>query len=308
MWRIRFHGRGGQGMKTASRILGSALFAEGFEVQDAPRYGAERRGAPIFAYVRADRKPIDERGIIRRPDLVVVADDSLIAVPAAGVLAGVDEHSVLLIYGGEDADTWRKRLNTAAQLVVSPLDEEFSDTAGPATIDVACAAAAARLLRVVSQGALVHAIKTELGHLGDSAVALNVEKAVAAYAEAAAFAALVTEGREVQAVDYAPPDWVELPFEDASISAPVIHGALTSLESKTGLWRTLRPVLDYEHCKGCWWICSSLCPDGAIRVEEGSPNIDYDHCKGCMVCVAVCPTHAILARPEHAVAPEEGRG
>jgi Pyruvate/2-oxoacid:ferredoxin oxidoreductase gamma subunit len=41
-------------MKTASRILGSALFAEGFEVQDAPRYGAERRGAPIFAYVRAD--------------------------------------------------------------------------------------------------------------------------------------------------------------------------------------------------------------------------------------------------------------
>ena len=47
MYRIRFHGRGGQGIKTASRILGSAFFAEGFEVQDAPRYGAERRGAPI---------------------------------------------------------------------------------------------------------------------------------------------------------------------------------------------------------------------------------------------------------------------
>ena len=57
MYRIRFHGRGGQGMKTASRILGSAFFAEGYEVQDAPRYGAERRGAPIFAYVRAARAP-----------------------------------------------------------------------------------------------------------------------------------------------------------------------------------------------------------------------------------------------------------
>ncbi len=55
MYRIRFHGRGGQGMKTAGRILGSAFFAEGFEVQDAPRYGAERRGAPLFAYVRASR-------------------------------------------------------------------------------------------------------------------------------------------------------------------------------------------------------------------------------------------------------------
>lgn len=292
-------------MKTASRILGSALFAEGFEVQDAPRYGAERRGAPIFAYVRADRRPINERGIIHQPDLVVVADDSLVAVPAAGVLAGVDDHSVLLISSDVEADTWRERLNTDAQLVVYPLEDEVLDSTGPATIDVACAAAAARLLGMVSQEALVQAVTTELEHLGASAAALNVDKAVSAYAKAIAFAGRVAEGREVGAVDYAPPDWVELPFEDASRSAPVIHGTLTSLESKTGLWRTLRPVLDYEHCKGCWWICGSLCPDGAIRVEAGRPAIDYDHCKGCMVCVAVCPTHAILARPEQGSALEE---
>ncbi len=73
MLRIRFHGRGGQGMKTASRILGSAFFLVGYEVQDAPRYGAVRRGAPMFAYVRADKKIIYELGIITRPDLVVVA-------------------------------------------------------------------------------------------------------------------------------------------------------------------------------------------------------------------------------------------
>jgi len=73
MYRIRFHGRGGQGIKTASRILGTALFLEGYRVQDAPRYGAERRGAPIFAYVRAAHDVINERGIITRPDLVLVA-------------------------------------------------------------------------------------------------------------------------------------------------------------------------------------------------------------------------------------------
>jgi pyruvate ferredoxin oxidoreductase gamma subunit len=78
MYRIRFHGRGGQGVKTASQILSSALFLEGFEVQDAPRYGAERRGAPIFAYVRADRAPINERGVIARPGLVVVVDETLV--------------------------------------------------------------------------------------------------------------------------------------------------------------------------------------------------------------------------------------
>lgn len=65
MYRIRFHGRGGQRVKTASQILGTAFFLEGFEVQNAPRYGAERRGAPIFAYVRAARAPILERGVMR---------------------------------------------------------------------------------------------------------------------------------------------------------------------------------------------------------------------------------------------------
>ena len=55
MLRIRFHGRGGQGMKTASRILGSAAFQAGYVVQDSPVYGAERRGAPMAAFTRMAR-------------------------------------------------------------------------------------------------------------------------------------------------------------------------------------------------------------------------------------------------------------
>ena len=49
MERIRFHGRGGQGAKTASRIVGMAAFLEGDVAQDSPVYGAERRGAPVAA-------------------------------------------------------------------------------------------------------------------------------------------------------------------------------------------------------------------------------------------------------------------
>src|SRR3990167_7740258 len=105
MFRIRFHGRGGQGMKTASQILGSAFFVEGYEVQDAPRYGAERRGAPIFAFVRAARAPIQERGIITRPDLVIVADETLVPVAAAAVMQGVTARTVLLIHSAEAGST-----------------------------------------------------------------------------------------------------------------------------------------------------------------------------------------------------------
>jgi pyruvate ferredoxin oxidoreductase gamma subunit len=55
MIRVRFHGRGGQAMKTASRIVGTAALLHGFIAQDSPVYGAERRGAPMTAYVRIRR-------------------------------------------------------------------------------------------------------------------------------------------------------------------------------------------------------------------------------------------------------------
>lgn len=298
MYRIRFHGRGGQGMKTASRILGSALFAEGLEVQDAPRYGAERRGAPIFAYVRADRRSINERGIIRCPDLVVVADDTLVPVPAAGVLAGLDAHTLLLIHSAESATTWRERLNTQARIVILPLSEEIEDRAELPYIGASCAGAAACLLGVVSEPSLQQALRDELAPLGANVVQRNLDRALAAYRQMRDMAGTVSEGAEADAADYSPPDWIRLPFEQARVAAPVIHAGSTSDAVNTGLWRTLRPVIDYQRCNRCWWICSSLCPDGAIRVDAGRPEIDYDHCKGCLVCVAVCPPHAIDARAE----------
>src|SRR5512135_1575940 len=127
MYRIRFHGRGGQGMKTASRILGTAFFLAGFEVQDAPRYGAERRGAPIFAYVRASRQPINERGIVRRPDLVIVADETLVTVPAAGVLSGIAGHTVLLLASAVKPEVWQERLNLRGPVLTWPAAAAAAD-------------------------------------------------------------------------------------------------------------------------------------------------------------------------------------
>ena len=102
------------------------------------------------------------------------------------------------------------------------------------------------------------------------------------------------------------PDWIDFPFEPASVSAPDVFGAATSVEVRTGLWRTLRPVVDREHCHRCHWVCTTFCPDAAIRAApDGFPEFDYDHCKGCLVCVAVCPPHAIRAVPEREAARPE---
>ncbi len=299
MYRIRFHGRGGQGIKTASRILGTTLFMEGFEVQDGPRYGAERRGAPMFAYVRASMEPIQERGIIRLPDLVIVTDDSLIPIPAAGVLTGVAERTVLLINSDEEPGLWRERLALAGPILTLPAAAHAPHINTQLT-SVLSTGAAANLIGVISRRTLEEAIRKELAPLGAGAVEVNLENGLKAFDLTVVLKGSVREGGKTQAASYDPPDWIDLPFEEAAISAPAIHATATSERVKTGVWRTMRPVIDYSLCNRCWWICSTFCADGVIRVdEEGYPRIDYEHCKGCMICVAQCPRHAISAIPEH---------
>jgi pyruvate ferredoxin oxidoreductase gamma subunit len=300
VYRIRLHGRGGQGMKTAGRILGSAFFAEGFEVQDAPRYGAERRGAPIFAAVRAARAPIRERGAIRCPDLVVVADDTLVGVAAAGVLAGLSPSSVLLLLSAEAPESWRERLRVAGPLLGLPPAPEAGG--GWRFLGAACAGAAARLVGAISWSALEGALREEAGGFGEAALRESLAHARAAWDVLEAHAGCVVEGPDAPAPGPAP-DWVDVPLDPVAVAAPGVHGAATSVQVRTGLWRTMRPVVDPAVCHRCVWVCSSFCPDGAISPDaEGRPRIDLDHCKGCMVCAAVCPPHAIHGVPEREAA------
>jgi pyruvate ferredoxin oxidoreductase gamma subunit len=301
MYRIRMHGRGGQGIKTASRIVGSALFASGFEVQDAALYGAERRGAPMSAYVRAARVPIHERGVVTRPDLVVVGDETLIAIPAAGVLSGVGASTVLLLRSDDPPEAWRERLGLAAARVVTLAPGADDDGGLIPLAGMACAGATARLVGVVARPALEQAIREELHGHDAATVERAVARALDAFDAAFAHAGAVQEGGPISAVEYERPAWVVPPLEDVRLAAPDVHAAATSELVRTGAWRTQRPVIDYARCNRCSWICSTLCPDGAIAVDaERTPHVDYEHCKGCMICVAVCPQHAIAIEPEHA--------
>jgi pyruvate ferredoxin oxidoreductase gamma subunit len=259
----------------------------------------------MSAHVRADRVPIRERGLIANPDLVVVADESLVPLPAAGVLLGVSPDTVLLIHGAEDSATWRSRLALRGPVFMLPPAEAPIDEPQQAPVGVAAAGAAARLLGVISRDSLARAIGEELAPLGPVAAQANAQRALTAYDALSAHAGAVREGQAVAAAGYAAPEWIELANEPLQIAAPHIHAPATSVQTATGTWRSLRPVIDYELCNHCTWVCSTLCPDSAISVDaQGAPRIDYDHCKGCMICVAVCPPHAIRAEPERAAATE----
>ena len=78
MYKIRLHARGGQGGKTAIRILAKAFYLEGMNVQAFSLYGAERRSAPVVSFLRVSEEKILERDYIDNPDCIIVLDDSLL--------------------------------------------------------------------------------------------------------------------------------------------------------------------------------------------------------------------------------------
>ena len=92
---IRWHGRGGQGAKTASLLLADAAFNTGKYIQGFPEYGPERMGAPITAYNRISDKPITVHSNIYEPDYVVVVDDTLLDV--VPVTDGLKETGAIVI-------------------------------------------------------------------------------------------------------------------------------------------------------------------------------------------------------------------
>ena len=99
---IRWHGRGGQGAKTASLLLADAAFNTGKYIQGFPEYGPERMGAPITAYNRISDKPITIHSNIYEPDYVVVVDDSLLE--SVDVTAGLKESGAIVINTTKSAD------------------------------------------------------------------------------------------------------------------------------------------------------------------------------------------------------------
>lgn len=106
---IRWHGRGGQGAKTASLLLADAAFNTGKYIQGFPEYGPERMGAPITAYNRISTKPITIHSNIYEPDYVVVVDDTLL--DAVDVTAGLKETGGIVINSTMDNESIKNKLS-----------------------------------------------------------------------------------------------------------------------------------------------------------------------------------------------------
>jgi pyruvate ferredoxin oxidoreductase gamma subunit len=108
---IRWHGRGGQGAKTAAQLVAQAALEEGKCSQGFPEYGPERMGAPIRGFTRVSDAPIRLHCPIERPNVVVVLDDTLLQMPM--VTEGIDGDTVFVVNTTLDPAEVIRRLDVA---------------------------------------------------------------------------------------------------------------------------------------------------------------------------------------------------
>ena len=105
---IRWHGRAGQGIVTASELLAEAALKEGKYFQAFPEYGPERMGAPIKAYTRISDEPVEIHYQILNPEVVVVVNPNLLG--AVDVTEGLSKEGIVIVNTPETAEQLRTRL------------------------------------------------------------------------------------------------------------------------------------------------------------------------------------------------------
>lgn len=160
---IRWHGRGGQGAKTACLLLADAAFSSGKYVQGFPEYGPERMGAPITAYNRISDERCTVHSNIYHPDYVVVVDETLLE--SVDVTAGLNDKGAIIINTEKSPDEVRPMLNGYPGRVCTINARRISEEAlGKNFPNTPMLAAAVKVSGVVEPNRFVSDMKASFQH------------------------------------------------------------------------------------------------------------------------------------------------
>ena len=173
MIEIKFRGRGGQGVVIASEILGRAFFQEGKYPQCFSLFGGERRGAPVFGFLRVDNEPILLKCQIKHPDQVIIFDLSL--ADETEIFREIKPGGMILINTNREVDSLKKLRKFKMGLIDASL---IARSAGLGdTFNTAMLGAYVRLTNLVKLETLIEAIRKMV----PAKVEANIEAANEAY-------------------------------------------------------------------------------------------------------------------------------
>lgn len=160
---IRWHGRGGQGAKTACLLLADVAFNSGKHVQGFPEYGPERMGAPITAYNRITDKRCTVHSNIYTPDYVIVVDETLLG--SVDVTNGLKENGAIIVNSKKEPKELRKMIGNYKGRVCSIDAGKISEeTIGKNIPNTPMLAAAVKVSNVIEQEQFILDMENSLRH------------------------------------------------------------------------------------------------------------------------------------------------
>lgn len=160
---IRWHGRGGQGAKTACLLLADVAFSSGKHVQGFPEYGPERMGAPITAYNRITDEHCKVHSNIYTPDYVVVVDETLLK--SVDVTKGLKEDGALIINSRKTPEEVRPLLNGyKGKVCVVDAEKISMETLGKNFPNTPMLAAVVKVSRVIERERFIKDMRESFEH------------------------------------------------------------------------------------------------------------------------------------------------
>ncbi len=282
MKEMLFVGRGGQGVVLASQLLADTLARAGYWVQSFPEFKAERRGAPISAFLRWDEAPIHRRYKVRECDVLVVISAS----PPSPEIIGCVRPGGLILLNRETRfpHVGPYEIARVPGSFIARRNSVLSSEGRPMG-NVAVLGACVRLLVPDGLEFLEQAIVSRMGTRAEA----NVVAAREGYERC-------TVQRRVAGDTAVEPATGPAVSGRRQSHARFPVSRTDSLLNHTGSWSEDRPVLTGE-CTACA-LCALFCPEGAIARTDHAMVIDYLYCKGCGICEVVCPVRDAITMEE----------
>ncbi|MHA1934184.1 MAG: 2-oxoacid:acceptor oxidoreductase family protein [Candidatus Thorarchaeota archaeon] len=164
---FRWHGRGGQGVVTSNQMLGKAALAEGNYIQAFPEFGPERTGAPVRAFLRISKNPIQVYAQVYAPDVVVCIDPTLLDV--VNPAEGLKEDGVLVVNSDKDPSDIREKFGfNTGKVVTVDASTIAMEVMGRPFYNMPTMAAAVKATGVVAIETVVEAVLERYpGKVGD---------------------------------------------------------------------------------------------------------------------------------------------
>jgi len=175
---IRWHGRGGQGAVTSAELVAQAAINEGKYAQAFPAFGAERRGAPVVAFVRiSSNEPIRVRAEIAEPDVVVVLDPGLLRI--VDVTSGLKANGILVVNTKKQPEQIRQEFNINWSLATVDATKIAQELLGVPVVNTSMVGALLKATEVVKLESLFEPLKQRFRRLAER----NIEAVKKAYEE-----------------------------------------------------------------------------------------------------------------------------